>query len=215
MSNGSIKGRFVGIVSRIERCPGVKDENFPKFFARKDKALATIVLSVETSLPYLLGEPEDPAEVWKKLESQFQKKARANKLQIRRNLVSLRFKESDSVQQHIEAMTEIFDGLSVIVDPIPEEVRVVHLLASLPKSYNVLVTSREANDDVPKRERGRGNLGARGRKERNACKDAIVFSIFHAQILSVKIVIGQNFLNVNLRLNTFFRLVEINITPVE
>ena len=30
------------------------------------------------------------------------------------------------------------------------------------------------------------------RKERNACKDAIVFSIFHAQILSVKIVIGQN-----------------------
>ena len=43
-----------------------------------------------------------------------------------------------------------------------------------------------------KKGRGRGNLGAPGRKERNACKDAIVFSIFHAQILSVKIVIGQN-----------------------
>ena len=42
------------------------------------------------------------------------------------------------------------------------------------------------------RGRGRGNLGARGRKERNACKDAIVSSVFHAQILSVKIVIGQN-----------------------
>ena len=45
-----------------------------------------------------------------------------------------------------------------------------------------------------KRGRGKGNLGAQawGRKERNACKDAIVFSVFHAQILSVKIVIGQN-----------------------
>ena len=44
-----------------------------------------------------------------------------------------------------------------------------------------------------KGEEGRGNLGARGRKEsRKACKDAIVFSIFHAQILGVKIVIGQN-----------------------
>ena len=49
-----------------------------------------------------------------------------------------------------------------------------------------------------KRGRGRGNLGARareareGEKERNACKDAIVFSVFHGQILSVKIVIGQN-----------------------
>ena len=42
------------------------------------------------------------------------------------------------------------------------------------------------------RGRRRGNLGARGRKERNACKDAIVSSVFHAQILSVKIVIGQN-----------------------
>ena len=34
--------------------------------------------------------------------------------------------------------------------------------------------------------------GARRRKQRNACKDAIVFCVFHAQILSVKIVIGQN-----------------------
>ena len=66
-----------------------------------------------------------------------------------------------------------------------------------------------------KRGRGWGNLGARGRKERNACMDAIVFSIFYAQILSLRIVIGQNSLNVNLRLNTFFQLVEINITPFE
>ena len=43
-----------------------------------------------------------------------------------------------------------------------------------------------------KRGKGRGNLGALGRKERNACKDAIVFSIFHAQNLSVKIVIDKN-----------------------
>ena len=43
-----------------------------------------------------------------------------------------------------------------------------------------------------KRGRGRGNLGARGRKERNACKETIVFSIFYAQVMSVKKVIGQN-----------------------
>ena len=67
-----------------------------------------------------------------------------------------------------------------------------------------------------KRGRGGGNLGARGRKERNACKDAIVFSIFHTQILSVKIVIGQNLLNVNLRLNTVllnvFFFLKINVS---
>ena len=58
-----IKGKLWGIVSRTEQFPGVKDENFPKFLTRKGKALATIVLSVETSLLYLLGKPEDPTEV--------------------------------------------------------------------------------------------------------------------------------------------------------
>ena len=47
-------------------------------------------------------------------------------------------------------MTEIFDGLSVIADPMQEEDRVVHLLASLPESFNMLVTALEANPDVPK-----------------------------------------------------------------
>ena len=49
----------------------------------------------------------------------------------------LRLKEDDSVQEHIKAMTEIFEGLSVIGDPISDENCVVHLLASLPESYNV------------------------------------------------------------------------------
>ena len=49
-------------------------------------------------------------------------------------------------------MTEVFDSLSVVEDPISEEDRVVHLLASLPDSYNVLVTALEASEDVPKME---------------------------------------------------------------
>ena len=46
-------------------------------------------------------------------------------------------------------MTEIFNELSVIGDPISEEDRVVYLLASLPDSYNTLVTALKANQDVP------------------------------------------------------------------
>ena len=73
-------------------------------------------------------------------------------MQLRRKLVSLRLKEGDSVQEHIKAMTEFFDGLSVIGDPISDEDHVVHLLASLPESYNVLVTTLEANEVVPRME---------------------------------------------------------------
>ena len=39
-------------------------------------------------------------------------------------------------------MTEIFDKLSAIDDPVKEE---DHILASLPECYNMLVTALEAN----------------------------------------------------------------------
>ncbi len=107
-----------------EGAPGqAQAEKYAKFMSRRDRALATIVLSVEPSLLYLLGE--------------------------RRKLYSLRLKEGESVQKHIKVLTELFEGLAVIGDPIKEEDRVVHLLASLPEPFNMLVTALEASTDVP------------------------------------------------------------------
>ena len=68
----------------------------PKFVARRDRTLAIIVLSVETSLLYLIGDPEDPIVVWQKLADQFQKKTWANKLELQRKLYSLLLKDGDS-----------------------------------------------------------------------------------------------------------------------
>ena len=104
-----------------------------KFLDRKNKALATIVLSIDPALLYLLGDPQDPAEVWQKLADQYEKKSWANKLALRRKLYSLRLKENESVQTHIKGMIEIFDSLSVVGHVIEEEDRVVHILASLPE----------------------------------------------------------------------------------
>ena len=141
------------IVNDTEQAPGGEDqEKLAKFAARKDRALALIVLSVEPTLLYLLGDPDDPVAVWKKLSDQFQKKTWANKLQLRKRLYSLKLREGDSVQEHVRKLTEIFDELAVIGSPVEEEDRVVHLLASLPDSYSVLVTALEANSEVPKME---------------------------------------------------------------
>ena len=111
------------------------------------------MLSVEPSLLYLIGDPEDPVVVWKKLTDQFQKKTWANKCC---KLFSLRLKDGDSMQDHIKGMTEVFN-----------EDRVVHLLASLPDSYNVLVTALEANEEVPKMEMVTERLLHEERKMKN------------------------------------------------
>ena len=48
-------------------------------------------------------------------------------------------------------MSEIFEALAAIGDAVSEADRVVHLLASLPDSYNVLVTALEAqSENVPR-----------------------------------------------------------------
>ena len=82
-----------------------------------------------------------------KAQGSFPEETWANRLELRRKLYSLRLKEGAPVQEHIKKMTEIFDELSVIDDPITEEDRVVHLLASLPDSFSMLVTALEANSE--------------------------------------------------------------------
>ena len=60
-------------------------------------------------------------------------------------------KEGESVQEHIKEMTELFEALAVIGAAVSEEDRVVYLLASLPESYNMLVTALEASSEtIPK-----------------------------------------------------------------
>jgi hypothetical protein len=142
-----------GIVAGTETIPPEGEvANRTKFLANRNRALATIVLAVDPALLYLIGDPEDPVAVWKKLQDQFQKKTWANKLALRRRLHALQLKEGESVQDHIKAMTELFNEMAIVGDAIDEGDRVVYLLASLPDSFNTLVTALEVNEDVPKME---------------------------------------------------------------
>lgn len=141
------------IVNGTESAPDSSDaDKSAKFMARSDKALATIVLAIDPALLYLLGDPVDPVLVWKTLQDQFQKKTWANKLALRRKLNSLNLEDGNSMTEHIKSMTEVFSELAVIGAPMEDEDKVVTLLASLPDSYNVLVTALEANSEVPKME---------------------------------------------------------------
>ena len=64
-----------------------------KYLLQRDRALATIVLSANPTLLYLLEpDPENLALVWKKFAYQFQKETWANKLALRRKLYNLKLK---------------------------------------------------------------------------------------------------------------------------
>ena len=64
-----------GIVDGTETIPDAPESARVKFISRRDRALAIIILSVEPSLLYLVGEdPDDPVKVWKTFQDQFQRK---------------------------------------------------------------------------------------------------------------------------------------------
>ena len=52
------------------------------------------------------------------------------------------------MKDHVKNMTEIFRELAVVAEPVSEEDQVVHLLASLPDSYDVLVTAMESGAET-------------------------------------------------------------------
>ena len=119
-----------GIVDGSEVAPPTTDDRYQKFMSRSNKVLATIVLSLDPSLLYHIGDPQDSKTVWTKLSVQFQKKTWENKLVLRRRLHALQLKEGDSVQDHIKAMTETFNELAIVGVELSDEDLVVYLLAS-------------------------------------------------------------------------------------
>ena len=96
------------IVAGTEKEPDGAEARL-KFRGHRDCALATVVLSIEPSLLYLLGaDHADLFAVWGALQSQFQRKTWANKLSLRRRLHSLHLRDGDTVQDHIKSMNELF-----------------------------------------------------------------------------------------------------------
>ena len=95
------------------------------------------MLSVELSLLYLIGDPEDPVEVWKKVLDTFQKKTSANKLELRQNPA---YQSNDGNLRFVSSNWRPSKRRKLGHAP----------LASLPESFNMFVTALEANPEVPK-----------------------------------------------------------------
>ena len=170
-----LKDGLWGFVEETEIFPDdvlTTEYDVDKYWLRKNKALATIVLSVDESLLYLLGsEPTEPAVVWKQLSEQFQKNSWANKVSLRRKLSNMKMGSRDSVQKHLKSMTELFQELAIVGEPMDEEGRVTQLLGSLPEQYDPLVTALESSPHVPSMENVTERLLHEERKIKNRAKE--------------------------------------------
>ncbi len=137
-----------GLVEGTEEVPDPETDAHSKYVAKRNRALATIVLAIDTSLIYLLGDPVDPTVVGRKLSGQFQKRTWANKLNLRKKLFTMKLDECGSMKEYLKGMVEVFDELAIVAEPVSDEDKVIYLLAGLPESYDVLVTALESGSET-------------------------------------------------------------------
>ena len=82
-----------------------------------------------------------PTVLWSKLEELYMAKSLTNTLFLWRQFYQLRMTEGQSVQEHLSHFQKILTDLLSIDENVEEKTRVLVLLASLPPSYEFLVTA--------------------------------------------------------------------------
>ena len=97
------------IVDGSKRAPSTSDSAYSKFITRRDCALATIILSINPYLLYLIGDPTEPTAV----EAMYTISKEYIGKQVSPPLI-FALREGQSIQENVKAIIEIFNELFVI-----------------------------------------------------------------------------------------------------
>jgi hypothetical protein len=140
-----------GFVDGSEELAGsASGETAAQFRSKAQRAFSTIVLAIKSAQLYLVSSCGNPKQAWDALKNHFERDTLANKLFLKKKYFRTEMKEGTSMEKDLKYIKDIADKLAAIGAPISEEdIQVVTLLGSLPRSYATLVTALEARvDDV-------------------------------------------------------------------
>ena len=160
------------IVNGSEECPPQTDRDaYKKYCNRRDRALATIVLTLDPELLYLVENIDDPIQVWNKLEKNFQTKSVESKFALRKKLINTKFQDGTSIQSHVKIFSETFSNLAAIGDTLENDDKVFYLLCSLPERFDMIVAMIENSDNLPDFEVVVQKLMEQDAKQRERCEE--------------------------------------------
>ena len=116
-----------------------------KFRKQDNIALASICLSVTSSLQIYVRSAETGKEAWDCLAKHFQQKTLSRKIHLRRKLYSAKLSQNGDMIEHINNVKTIAEHLEAIGDPIAEHDLVIILISSLTEEFDFLITALETD----------------------------------------------------------------------
>lgn len=115
-----------------------------------EKALATITLSVKASQLNHLKLCKTSNEAWKRLEDIHRPSGPVRKVSLYKKLLNSRMTDSEDMSCFLNDFSNAVDKLSEVGIELQDELIVIILLSSLPKSYEQFVVAMETRDSLPK-----------------------------------------------------------------
>ena len=111
------------------------------FRSLDERAMSTIRLSMANEILSNILDEKTTKSIWKKLESLSMTKPLTNKLFMKKKLFRLMMPEGSDFMEHLNKFNIMITQLSTVGETITEVDRALLLLASLPDSYDYLVTT--------------------------------------------------------------------------
>ena len=127
---------------------GATEQQTADFKKQQEKTFSTLALAISPAQLYLITSYDKPKPVWDALCEHFEKNTLANKLLLKNQYFQMEMKEGSSIETHMKEMKELADRLAALGAAVLEEDQVVTLLGSLPPSYQMLVTTLEARNEL-------------------------------------------------------------------
>lgn len=113
-------------------------------------AVSTIRLCLTPEVKYNVLNDTSAPVLWKKLENLYMPKSLTNKLFLKKQLYQLRMEEGTDIIDHLNVFNEIIARLLSVEVTIEEEDKALVLLASLPSTFDTLVTTLLVGKDTLK-----------------------------------------------------------------
>lgn len=141
------------VVSGTWKLPKQSEKNAEQIIqwqSKDEKALATIMLSVSTGQLAHIKNCATSASAWSSLLEVHRPQGPMQKVTLFKQLIRKEMKNGDCVQEYVNEFNEIVDKLTEVGIELQEELIVIMLLASLPKSFENFVVALETRDELPK-----------------------------------------------------------------
>ena len=123
-------------------------DNFANWEKANETAHSVICLMIDDDQLKHVRESKSALEAWLALKGHHERDSPGTKVRLLRHLMSQRANEDTDMELHVSRMNELSQKLlSLAKDLKPEFLMSATLLASLPSSYDALITALEARDE--------------------------------------------------------------------